>query len=341
MVTEMFLYLAAFLFLLLAGLWLYSALATRRIERSYPPVGDFTEVEGVLLHFQQRGVLREGVAPVVLIHGASGNLRDMMNGLGDALAEETCVIAFDRPGHGWSERGKGAAVASPMKQAQLIRDALRQLGFERPVILGHSWGGAVAAAYALQFGDEISGVVPLSGALFSWQGGIAWYHDVIAMPVVGPLFLRTVMTPAAQALAPAGVMATFKPNETPTGYADAIGLPMVFRASEFGANSEDVYHLKENLAQQSKRYGDITAPTIVITGNADFTVSPKIHSYAFHNAVKGSELIKLKGVGHMPHYVRREIVADAVLRLARGEAPRAGEVTVWPDSSVDIGEAAD
>ena len=334
----MLFYLAALFLGLLLLLWFYAAWTTWRIKSTYPPVGDFVAVEGLRLHYQKRGKLRDGVAPAVLIHGASGNLRDMMNALGDALATETCVIAFDRPGHGWSERG--ADMASPTAQAQLIRNALRELGIERPVILGHSWGGAVAAAYAVQFGDEISGVVPLSGALFPWPGGIAWYHDVIAMPVVGSVFLRTLITPAAQMLAPAGVAATFKPNEAPEGYAEAIGLPMIFRASEFGANSEDVRSLKENLAAQSARYGEISAPTIVITGNADFTVSPKIHSYAFHHAVKGSELIKLKGVGHMPHYARGEIVADAVLRLARGEKPRPQEITIWPDERVEIGEAA-
>ena len=339
MVTEMFLYAAGVILLLFIGLWLYSAWMVRRIEKTYPPVGDFVAVEGIRLHYQKRGERREGVAPVVLIHGASGNLRDMMNALGDGLAEETCVVAFDRPGHGWS--GRGAGMASPMKQAQLIRDGLRALGIERPVILGHSWGGAVAAAYALQFGDEIAGVVPLSGALFPWPGGVAWYHDVIETPVIGTLFLKLLVTPAAQMLAPAGVMSTFKPNQAPSGYAEAIGLPMVFRASEFGANSEDVRHLKENLAVQSTRYGEITAPTIVVTGNADFTVSPKIHSYAFHGAVKGSELIKLKGVGHMPHYERQGAVVDAVLRLARGEAPRPQEITIWPDSHVEIREAAD
>lgn len=339
MVTEMIFYAAGVFLLLLVGLWAYSAWTSRRIERCYPPVGEFVEVEGVRLHYQKRGALRDGVAPVVLIHGASGNLRDMMNALGDVLARETCVVAFDRPGHGWS--GRGADMASPAVQARIIRRAVHDRGIERPVILGHSWGGAVAAAYAVEFGDEIAGIVPLSGALYPWPGGIAWYHDVIAMPVVGSLFLRTLMTPAAQLLAPAGVMATFRPNEVPDGYAEAIGLPMIFRAGEFGANSEDVRNLKENLAAQSARYGEISAPVIVVTGNADFTVSPKIHSYAFHNAVKGSELVKLKGVGHMPHYVRREIVADAVLRLARGQAPRPREVTVRPDESVEIREAAD
>lgn len=339
MVIEMFFYAAGGFLLLLIGLWAYSAWTSRRIERRYPPVGEFVDVEGVRLHYQRRGALRDGVAPVVLIHGASGNLRDMMNALGDTLGRETSVIAFDRPGHGWS--GRGPDMASPDAQARLIRQAVRALGIERPVILGHSWGGAVATAYAVEFGDEISGIVPLSGALYPWPGGIAWYHDVIATPVIGRLFLHTLMTPAAQMLAPAGVMATFKPNEAPDGYAEAIGLPMIFRAREFGANSEDVRHLKESLAAQSARYGGISAPVIVVTGNADFTVSPKIHSYAFHRAVKGSELVKLKGVGHMPHYERREIVADAVLRLARGRAPRAGEVTVWPDESVEFREAAD
>jgi len=84
------------------------------------------------------------------------------------------------------------------------------------------------------------------------------------------------------------------------------------------------------------RYGEISVPTIVVTGNADYTVSPKLHSYAFHNAVAGSELVKLRGTGHMPHYARREAVVDAVLRLARGERPRAGQTTIHEDGRVEM-----
>ena len=325
--------------LVVAGLAVWSTVAAARAARAYPPEGEFVELGAPFaparLHHVDRGTARPGVAPVILIHGASGNLRDMTASLAPALEGHTRVVAIDRPGHGWSMRGPHPDISDPAMQARAIHDAARKLGIERPVVLGHSWGAAVAAAYALEFADEISGVLLLSGALYPWPGDIAWYHKVVGAPFAGDAFLRTLTVPGGSLLAAAGVKGNFHPDPAPEGYAGTIGLPLLFRPSHFRANSADTAGLKARLAVQSLRYAEIAVPTIIVTGNADYTVSPKIHSYAFHKAVAGSELVKLKGAGHMPHHSRRDVVVDAVLRLARGETPFDSMVTIYADGRVE------
>jgi hypothetical protein len=122
---------------LLGGLGLFSAFCVRSIEQAHPPAGRFVEVSGGRLHLVELGPANG--APVVLFHGASGNLEDMRLALGDKLAERHRVILVDRPGHGWSERPGGSADASPARQAALIHEALQRIGVRRAVIVGHSW----------------------------------------------------------------------------------------------------------------------------------------------------------------------------------------------------------
>lgn len=329
--------------LLIAALFLYSAWTAWRSAALFPPSGEFIdldgEFEGTRLHFVSQGEARDGISPVILIHGASGNLRDMEESLVPELAKHTRVVAFDRPGHGWSGRGRHPDISNPAVQARAIRAAAAKLGIVRPVVLGHSWGASVAAAWAVEAPEEMAGAVPLSGALYPWPGGIAWYHGVVRRPVLGALFIRTLTVPGGALLSKAGVAGNFYPNAAPEAYASRIGLPLLFRPLHFRANSEDTSNLKSHLARQSAHYPAIAVPVIVVTGNADYTVSPKLHSYAFHNAVKGSELVKIKGTGHMPHHARRDIVVDAVLRLARGERPRAGQVTIHEDGRVEFAPA--
>jgi pimeloyl-ACP methyl ester carboxylesterase len=328
----------------LAVLWFFASGGAAKAATMWPPDkfvkldGDF---DGARLHYVDRGEARPGVSTVVLVHGASGNLRDMEMSLVEPLSRETRVIAFDRPGHGWSDRTAHPAIADPAVQAKAIRNALKNLGIEKPVLLGHSWGGSVVTAYALQWPGEVSGLLPLSGALYPWPGGVAWYHSVVRTPVIGWLFTNFLVAPGGKLLLEKGVEGNFHPDKPPAGYAEKTALPMLFRPKEFRANSEDTAQLKGYLERRSARYGDIAVPTIVITGNADYTVSPKIHSYALHNAVEGSELIKLKGTGHMPHYAHTDVVVDALVRLARGEAPRAGETVIHADGRVEIPAVAE
>src|SRR3569833_3480657 len=129
----------------LGGLAAFTAISARRIERAHPPAGRFVEVDGGRLHLLELGPA--DATPVVLLHGATGNLNDMRVALGDRLAARYRVILIDRPGHGWSDRPDGSADASPARQAALLHQALQRNGISRAIMVGHSWSGALATAY--------------------------------------------------------------------------------------------------------------------------------------------------------------------------------------------------
>ncbi len=323
------------LFAILIGvLLIYSGLFFVLTEDRYRPRGGFVKAAGVDIHYFAMTPPVPTGAPIVLIHGASGNLGDMAESLMLNIYQRHRVFAFDRPGHGWSSRPDRPDITSPAVQAEVLHEAIEALGIERPVLLGHSWGGAVATAYALAYPDALSGLVVLSGATHVWEGKTAWYHKLVAMPVIGTIFLYLFMVPGGQILMGPGVASNFAPNFPPPHYAKRIGLPLLFRPKSFRANSADSAGLRSWLVAQSKRYGEIKVPTIIITGNRDKTVWAKLHSYALHQQIVGSELIKLVGIGHMPHYIRPDLVIDALSRLARGEAPRAGTHLVEPEGLV-------
>ena len=103
------------------------------IERTLRPAGRFVGAGGGTLHVAELGNDTANEAPLVLLHGASGNLEDMRIALGETLAKRWRVLLLDRPGHGLSSRSGGADDASPMRQAALIHDALGRLGVKRPI----------------------------------------------------------------------------------------------------------------------------------------------------------------------------------------------------------------
>lgn len=101
------------------------------------------EVDGISLAYAQAG----SGPSVVYIHGALTTLEEGLIGLTDTLAPHFQITAFDRPGHG--ESGRNAGTGSAWRQAELIRGACSKLQLDRPVIVAHSFGGAVAMALAL------------------------------------------------------------------------------------------------------------------------------------------------------------------------------------------------
>src|SRR5690242_12705842 len=178
-----------------------TAIGVARLERAHRPTGQFVPVDGGRLHVVDLAPSRPGDAlPVVLLHGASGNLEDQRLTLGSALAASRRVILIDRPGHGFSARAGGGADASPGRQAALIAQALAGLGVERAVVVGHSWAGALAAAMALDFPERVAALVLLAPVTHPWPGGISWYNTLASTRIVGPLFARTFAFPLGSLL---------------------------------------------------------------------------------------------------------------------------------------------
>ncbi len=310
------------------GLLVYGVVFVGRIEARYPRVGGFVDVEAARLHYIDRlPSLADGDGgdkpAFVLLHGASANLRDMLISLVEPLsARGFRVIAFDRPGHGWSTRSdpKGH---DPRVQARMIAEALDQLRIDRPILVGHSWSGSVVMAFLLQYKDQVRAGVTLGGATHPWKGPPSWYNRVALAPGVGWLFRRTAIPLAGPALLPEGIKSNFAPDRPITDYAKRAGIVMLFRPRQFLANALDSVHLKGALAEMSQDYAQVTTPLLIITGDKDRTVTPRIHSMPLHDQVAGSRLVVFDNVGHMPHHARQEAVVTELIALAdrTGGAP--------------------
>ena len=307
----MIFFLLVVLFAALAGVTYAGTIA---IERANPPAGRLIDVAGGRLHILEMGAA--DAPAVVLLHGASGNLRDMQLALGDKLAARYRVILVDRPGHGWSDRPGGRGDASPAAQAALIHQALENLGVTRPIVLGHSWSGALATAYGLAYPDATRALILLAPVTHPWPGGIGWINDAVALPVIGTLIARTLILPTGYFMLKPGVAGVFHPDTPPPDYSARTGLALLLRPNEFIANAQDLADLKDFVRVQAPRYGELKMPVEIIAGDKDPVVYTDIHSRAIARQVPQAVLTVLPGVGHMVQYVAADRVVEAIDKVA-------------------------
>jgi pimeloyl-ACP methyl ester carboxylesterase len=291
-------------------------LGTIHLERAHRPVGRLVPVAGGRLHVVELGPAQMAGPPVVLLHGASGNLEDERLTLGHALAAKRRVIMIDRPGHGFSDRPGGAADASPARQAALVAQALEWIGVERAIVVGHSWSGALATALALDFPVRVAGLVLLAPVTHPWPGGIAWFNKLAVTPVIGQLFVRTLALPLGTLLIGGAIASVFAPQRPPPDYLRRAAARLVLRPAEFIANAQDVARLKDFVATQVPRYRAIMAPTAIISGDRDNTVSIRLHARAVAALIPRARLIVLEGMGHMLQHAAPEAIEAAIDELA-------------------------
>jgi pimeloyl-ACP methyl ester carboxylesterase len=307
----------------LVMLALITQAAVMALQRIYPAQGEIIEVAGATLHVVDIGP-RAAPGPVVLlIHGASSNLEAMRKPLGDMLAGKHRVILIDRPGHGWSTRARQHD-SMPAIQGRMIEEALEKLGVGEVILVVHSWAGALGARMALDYPGRVAGLVMLAPVAYPWPGGVGWYNEAVTTPVIGPLLAYTITLPLGFFLVEPGARNAFLPQTMPEHFVAETATPLLLRPREFLANARDLVTLKAAVRDQAPHYPEIKAPTVVISGDADTTVSSSIHSRPFAAAVPGTKLIVLPGVGHMiqnavPDLVISEI--DAMIgQTAQGAA---------------------
>lgn len=287
----------------------------RRAQRAHPPAGRFLEVDGVRLHYVERG---QG-QPLVLLHGDGLMLQDFeASGLLERAAGSYRVIAFDRPGYGYSTRPRGR-VWTPEAQARLLRQALEQLGVEHPIVVGHSWGALVALALALADPACVRGLVLLSGYYYpTFRFDVAVLSPP-ALPVVGDLMRYTVSPLLGRLTWPLFRRRLFGPGPVPPGFAD-FPVSMVLRPAQLRAAAAEAALLIPAAARLSRRYHEIAAPVAIAAGADDRYLSTRHHSLRLHEALHGSELLTAPGVGHMIHHNAPETVMAAIEAVERAAA---------------------
>jgi pimeloyl-ACP methyl ester carboxylesterase len=283
------------------------------LQHRFPAKGKAIEVTGATLNVLDIGPKDAAGPPIVLIHGASSNLDAMRRPLGDRLAVHHRVILIDRPGHGWSS-ASAEETSTPAAQGRMIEEALKKLNLGPVILVVHSWAGALGARMALDYPARVAGLVMLAPVAYPWPGGVGWYNELVTKPVIGPLLAYTVTLPLGYFLTERGAREVFLPQLMPDDFVADTATPLLLRPREFLANARDLARLKQAVTEQAPRYGEISSPTVVISGDVDKTVSTNIHSRPFAAAVQNARLIVLPGVGHMvqnaaPDLVIREIEA--------------------------------
>jgi len=271
----------------------------------------YVVADGLKLHFVASG----SGQPVVLLHGNDGTLQDFTMSIFNNLSTKYRTIAFDRPGHGGSETLWYKSL-TPQQQARILHSALNKLGVVHPLLVAHSWSGAVALSYALQFPQDLSGLVLLGSVAYETKqtdpNPICY---VVRVPFVRSVaaiaFIITGKNEIKRQLDEA-----FSPDAAPQPYVQSF-LASLFRLSQIKAAACDELTLNPALRKMSPRYIDIHMPVVIVTGDHDKSVPPEKHSYRLHEAITQSKLIVVRNAGHELQFTRpREVMSAIDLVLA-------------------------
>jgi len=278
-------------------------------EADHPPINAFITVDGTRLHYLDRG---NGV-PVVFLHGNGSMIGDFASsGIMERVASSRRVIAFDRPGFGYSERPNGQAWTPP-EQASLLLRAFVLLGIERPIVVGHSWGALVALALALKSPENVAGLVLLSGYYYPTPRS-----DAMAMAQVAAMLSAQVVPVVARMMAMSAVRRVFAPCTVPERFNRAYSIALALRPSQLKAVAEEAAMLMEAAAALSQRYPQLCVPVRLIAGSDDRIVETDKHSARLHRQLSTSTFRRVPESGHMVHHAAPEEVVTAI--AAVGEA---------------------
>jgi pimeloyl-ACP methyl ester carboxylesterase len=304
----------------IVGTTLFAHSVRRRAEASVPPDGQFIDLGGNRIHYVDRGP-RDAPA-IVLIHGLAGQMRNFGRPLLDELETDYRLILVDRPGSGWSVRAPGAS-SSLSQQAGVVAELIRTLGVEKPMIVGHSLGGALALTMAAEQPDVV-GRLALICPLTQDQKDVpkAFKALEIRSPVVRRLVAHSIAVPMGVIYQDRILAQVFGPEPVPEDFAVTGGGALGARPVAFYENSSDMVALEDHMPSLVQRYGSITVPVRILFAESDQLLDPQFHGAAAA-AQLGDARLELVPGGHMLPFTQPEMTARWIRRAAE-EAKETG-----------------
>jgi pimeloyl-ACP methyl ester carboxylesterase len=248
---------------------------------------------------------------VVFLHGLPGTAQDF-DKVARALPGRH-TIAFDRPGFGFSNGGY-----QPLsEQLGTIDQLLDTLDVERPVLVGHSYGGTLALAYAARRPDDVRGLVLVDAAAGGQESSFtdrvqSRLIQVLSWPVVQPVADATFSQLLRTVSAKQGDAEAFDPGDVDTTHEDLL-LALNMKHDDLDAYAGEQLAADDAIAKLDVRLADITTPTVVIQGAGDKLVEPA-RGRKIAATLPNARLVMVSG-GHMAPYIHPEVVADAAREL--------------------------
>jgi len=303
--------LAALVILIFAGLVIFTAYTARRVEQALPPRGRFLDVNGARIHY-----LDKGAGPtLVLVHGLGGQMGNFTYALLDRLTSSFRVILIDRPGAGYSTRPPGQS-ARLSTQAEIVAQFIRLLGLDRPLLVGHSLGGAISLAVALNDPDCIRGL-----ALIAPRTHVRNQVPEVFKPlVIRSKFVRwliawTLATPGSIRRGAATLAAIFAPDPVPPDFRTKGGGLLTLRPKSFYNSSTDLMAADLDLPAMVTRYPTLKMPVSILYGTGDQILEPAVHGTSMTTEAPNVHLELVEG-GHMLPITFPDITANFIKRAA-------------------------
>jgi pimeloyl-ACP methyl ester carboxylesterase len=311
MTIQVLVFIGLLVVVAVAALVLFTAHTARRVGAALPPLGRFVEVGGARIHYLERGT----GPTLLLIHGLGASMRVFTHSLLARLAGEFRVVLMERPGSGESTRAPRAC-ARVRSQAATVSAFIDALGLERPLLVGHSLGGAVALAVALEHPEQVGGLA-LVAPLANVQGTVppVFRRLIITSRALRKLTAWTVATPASILRGPQVLDTLFGPDAVPPDYGTAGGGLLGLRPKSFCAASEDLVALEGELPALVGRYKELRVPVGIIYGTGDRVLDHRLHGVEVATMIEGAELELIEG-GHMLPLTAPDVVAGFVRKVA-------------------------
>lgn len=291
--TLIFLFIIAACVIVIAGLVGFSLYVAHRVERALPPQGRFIDIGADRIHYVEYG----NGPPIVFVHGLSGHLRNFAYLRMNELAQTHRVILIDRPGSGHSTRGAGSS-ASISAQARTVAMFIDAMGLNKPVLVGHSLGGAIALAVGLNHPDCVSRLALIAPLTHLVDAGHAFAGLLIQSSLVRRIASVTVATPFAIKGSRAVMDVVFGPDSVPRDFAMKGGGLLGLRPRSFYAASSDLMAIAGDLSSMENRYAGLRLPVDVLYGREDRILDWRSHGEALKRKLDSTNLRLIDG-GHM------------------------------------------
>nr|WP_274528801.1 alpha/beta hydrolase [Paenibacillus piscarius] len=303
---------------LLVVVYLYNRYSYKKRESRFPPAGKFVTVNGLPVHYLEEGEGR----PIVFLHGGVLRGNDFCKVMKLGASNGYRTLALDRPGYGYSQRPqKGKAQFTLIDQAQWLHMAFKEIGVEKPVLVGHSWSALLVLTYASLYPGQVAGVVTVAGGMYK-EGYPAEKGDplsrLVMMPVVGHLVMNILFPLVGKIMVRSIMKATFGPEPVPENYEEEV-YALWLRPAQFRANREDVLQFVPGAEYMEHRYSLLQLPTVILVGERD-PFPTKEHSFKLNRILPHAELKVLPAAAHMiPHHQPEEVIkaVDTLMKTSK------------------------